>query len=110
MREGAQLLEAGGRGTAHQFIDHPPADAARAGFARDHQRSDFGRRAAQRREISTDDDATVGDGDDESVDVRGDVRLRSRQQVPFGQMLGDQLEDRLCVRGETRADRDIGGR
>src|SRR5258705_7024068 len=99
VREGAQLLEAGRLGAAHEPVHDSPADAAAACVAPDDHRPDFRDRAAQGRQLRAREDLVILDRDDEAVCMDEDFAKLAREQLAFCQLLVYQLVDRVGLGG-----------
>src|SRR5439155_23285863 len=90
MRERAELLEAFAARAAAELLDDPRAHAGPTSRCIDRQRSYFGHRRTERRELGAADDRAAFDGNREALGMDAELPERSRQQVAFLEVGGDQ--------------------
>ena len=95
MRKRTQLVESGRRGAPRELVDNASSDGTAACLAAHSKGPHFRHRAAQRREFRTRQDLLVLYRDDEAMRVKADLFEVTRKQMPFREMLVDQVVDRV---------------
>src|SRR5688572_2981006 len=103
VREGTQLLEAGGCRPLHQLVDQLAAQPQAARVLADHERSHLADITAEWGELGAGDDAIVLARDNEAIRVDRNLPAVTRKQVTLGKMRRDQCMDGVRIVGPGAA-------
>src|SRR5678809_456352 len=105
MCERAQRLEARCSRTRRELVDQLSSDTARACRVAHHQRTNFGRMAAQRSQIGTSDHPAALYGHEKARGMRGDFLATTRKQTAIRHVRVDQRVNCLLYTSDAADER-----